>query len=61
VAEYKVTVSGPASKALGQLPASVVARIFPKVEELAATLTLMVRKSCKGSFRFGAFASAITA
>ena len=35
MAEYKVTISRPASKALGQLPASVIARVFPKIEELA--------------------------
>ena len=35
VAEYKVNFSRPASKALQQLPASVVARVFPKIEELA--------------------------
>jgi mRNA interferase RelE/StbE len=35
VAEYKVIISRPASKALEQLPASVVARVFPRIEELA--------------------------
>lgn len=35
MAEYKVTFSRPASKALAQLPASVVARVFAKIDELA--------------------------
>jgi len=54
---YQLTFARSARKELEALPASVVARVFPRIEALAVNFVPSVLASCEGRKTFGAFVS----